>query len=157
MTVHIYNKFPFFYKYFLIFTQAEHYHNYAPFVNNYLLNYDNIARLTAIKKTMSFCIIILLINLICRAPANRNDVTRGIAAGCSRQTCPRHIEVPAYCCFRQDLTGFTGFYCTGPISQRPLLPPYRTASCLNAGVKPCYSGLQVTGYRWLPVWHGKNV
>jgi len=81
----------------------------------------------------------------CRAPGNRRDITRGIPAGCSEQTDPRHTGRSAYCCSRQGLTGFTVVRCTGPTLQRPLPAPCLTISCLKPGIQPCYSGLQVQG------------
>ena len=80
-----------------------------------------------------------------RAPGDRHDITRGLPAGCSEQTDPRHTHRSAYCCSRQGLTGFTGVHCTGPTRQRPLPAPYLTISCLKPGIQPCYSGLQVQG------------
>ena len=80
-----------------------------------------------------------------RAPGDRNSATRGITAGCSEQTYPRHTSKTAYCCYRQVLTGFTAVRCTGPTLQRPLPFPYLTTLCLKPGIKPCYSGLQVQG------------
>jgi hypothetical protein len=80
-----------------------------------------------------------------RAPGNRHNTPRGITAGCSEQTYPRHTSKTAYCCYRQVLTGFTAVRCTGPTLQRPLPFPYLTMLCLRPGIKPCYSGLQVQG------------
>ena len=52
-----------------------------------------------------------------RTPRIEPNPTRGIYGIGSEQANLRHTLQFAYCCFRQDLTGFTTQYCTGPIHQ----------------------------------------
>ena len=97
-----------------------------------------------------------LLNLNAAHPKSENQKPQGTKHSLLKAKHTRaHMKIRC-CCFRQDLTGFTSSYCTGPISQRPLLLPCPTVSHLKTGIKPSYSGLEVTKHRWLSVWHGKS-
>lgn len=83
----------------------------------------------------------------CRTPRFESAPTRGIYTVGSEQASLRHTLQFAYCCFRQDLTGFTTQHCTGPIHQHRPMYSIPCREDPQRGIQPRYSGLRVTGHR----------
>ena len=75
----------------------------------------------------------------------RHYTTNVPCAASSDQVNLRHTRGFAYRCFLPDLTGFTSSRCTGPSLQRHFRKNWLYSIMPGAGIKPCYSGLQVQG------------